>query len=89
MVITGSYDGTLRVWAFNIETKEAPKCLQKIVAHNLYINSLVFDESGDKLYTAHASGLIKVFDSSLDENKQVNLKCISTVDIFMVSEHIW
>jgi WD40 repeat protein len=85
MVVTGSYDGSLRVWTYDAETKEAPKCLQIVTSHTSYINSIVFDETGEKLYTAHASGLIKVFDASLDEAKNVDLKCISTVDIFMVS----
>lgn len=82
--MTGSYDGNLRVWYYDVDSKEAPKCLQTVSAHTSYINSTVFDEAGEKLYSAHASGLIKVFDATLDEEKRVNLKCISTVDIFMV-----
>lgn len=85
MVATAAYDGIIRVWTYNSEnSQEMPKCTQSITGHKGYVNSLIFEEDGSKMYSADATGYIKVWDTGLDENQRATFKCITTVDIFFV-----
>lgn len=80
--MTAGYDGYIRSWEYNIKAKLAPECTNTILGHKGYINSLLFDDDGQKLYSADSIGYIKVWDASIDEELQPSFKCITSVDIF-------
>lgn len=84
VVVTGGHDGLIRSWEYNIKDKIAPKCTNTIFGHKNYINSLLFDEDGQKMYSADSAGYIRVWDVSLNEDQLPNFKCIASVDIFYV-----
>ena len=84
VIVTAGYDGLIQVWKYEIESKISPMCINTAVGHKNYVNSLLFDEDGLKLYSADSAGFIKVWDSSLNEDQEPIFKCITTVDIFYV-----
>lgn len=60
IIASGGYDGILRVWT--IVSLDA-QLLLELEGHNALINSLVFDKTGNNLYTADSAGVVICWDS--------------------------
>jgi len=62
-LVSGSYDGTVKVW--NVETGE---CLKQLLDKSGIIKSLFFTEAG-KLVVTSSEGLIKTLDFTILRNQ--------------------
>lgn len=60
LVITGAYDGNIRVW--NLETK---KCVVTLQNHKTNINSICFASNGSEFFSADADGVIKRWEDTV------------------------
>ncbi|XP_039537758.1 jouberin isoform X1 [Pimephales promelas] len=57
LVVTGGYDGVLRVWNVDIQDVNG-QLLQEFDGHKTFVNSLCFDPEGSRMFSADNSGLI-------------------------------
>lgn len=60
LVVTGGYDGVLRVWNMDIQEVNG-QLLQEFDGHKTFINALCFDPEGSRMFSADNSGLIIVW----------------------------
>ncbi|XP_067938585.1 jouberin-like isoform X2 [Watersipora subatra] len=67
VVVTGSYDNILRVWHIDGADNIQADLQQELEGHDSYINSLCFDEEGNKLFTADNIGTIKIWNVNVTE----------------------
>ncbi|XP_077094982.1 jouberin [Siphateles boraxobius] len=64
LVVTGGYDGVLRVWNVDIQDVNG-QLLQEFDGHKTFINSLCFDPEGSRMFSADNSGLIIVWGTKV------------------------
>ncbi len=90
MVITGAYDGMIRLWTLNtqstLQNTSTPE--KKLIGHKSNVNTLCFNLDGSRLYSADGLGFIKVWSSEkMDGNPSQDLsyECIKTIDALQVS----
>lgn len=76
-VVTGCYDGFIRIWDKNTE-----KCVYKLSGHATHVNAICFNIQGNRMYSGDASGLIKIWAEVDNEGK---FECIRTIDSFNVT----
>eukprot|EP00041_Stephanoeca_diplocostata_P036538 m.1339187 g.1339187 ORF g.1339187 m.1339187 type:complete len:1428 (-) comp24885_c1_seq6:89-4372(-) len=71
-VATGAYDGVVRFWDVGPGRRKhgredtLAQLLTELAVHDLHVNSLVFDKTGVKMFTADESGCICVWVRSTD-----------------------
>ncbi|GAU99655.1 hypothetical protein RvY_10620-2 [Ramazzottius varieornatus] len=58
VVASGCYDGVIRTWSIDVE-KSTYTLLQELTGHVGLINVVIFDRSGDQLYSGGSDGLIR------------------------------
>ncbi|CAM4649213.1 unnamed protein product [Leuciscus chuanchicus] len=64
LVVTGGYDGVLRVWNVDIQDVNG-QLLQEFDGHKTFINSLCFDPEGSRMFSGDNSGLIIVWGTKV------------------------
>uniref|UniRef100_A0A673LKN9 Abelson helper integration site 1 n=1 Tax=Sinocyclocheilus rhinocerous TaxID=307959 RepID=A0A673LKN9_9TELE len=64
LVVTGGYDGVLRVWNVDIQDVNG-QLLQEFDGHKTFINTLCFDPEGSRMFSADNSGLIIVWGTKV------------------------
>uniref|UniRef100_A0A8C2C9I8 SH3 domain-containing protein n=1 Tax=Cyprinus carpio TaxID=7962 RepID=A0A8C2C9I8_CYPCA len=64
LVVTGGYDGVLRVWDVDIQDVNG-QLLQEFDGHKTFINTLCFDPEGSRMFSADNSGLIIVWGTKV------------------------
>uniref|UniRef100_A0A8C1SQT0 Abelson helper integration site 1 n=1 Tax=Cyprinus carpio TaxID=7962 RepID=A0A8C1SQT0_CYPCA len=64
LVVTGGYDGVLRVWDVDIQDVNG-ELLQEFDGHKTFINTLCFDPEGSRMFSADNSGLIIVWGTKV------------------------
>ncbi|CAH2250341.1 jouberin isoform X1 [Pelobates cultripes] len=71
LVVTGCYDGVIRVW--NVKMKEVNgQLLQEFNVHKSFINTLCFDSEGIHMYTGDGSGLINIWSAGISRSSRQN-----------------
>jgi jouberin len=91
---SGAYDGRVRFWAQESHHHGNPsKAFKTILAHSNCVNSLVFSNDGQKMYTGSGSGIIKIWglvhnDTQNMELEKLNYECISIIDTLKVNSHL-
>ncbi|KAK6171988.1 hypothetical protein SNE40_018397 [Patella caerulea] len=61
IIVSGAFDQVIRVWDIAGEDEDA-YLKQEIEDHHGHVNSVCFDEEGEKLYSADSTGLILVWN---------------------------
>jgi jouberin len=64
IVVTGAYDGKIRVWFVDGGSTEM---LKELSGHDMRVNSVCFDAEGGRMYSADGSGVIKAWSSRIAE----------------------
>ncbi|CAE1326571.1 AHI1 [Acanthosepion pharaonis] len=65
LVVTGGFDAIIRVWETHVPDKYG-QLLQEIESHKGNINTLCFDELGEKLYSGDSIGTVLMWNSYLN-----------------------
>ncbi|XP_053489336.1 jouberin isoform X2 [Ictalurus furcatus] len=65
LVVTGGYDGLLRVWNLDIKDVNG-QLLQEFEGHKTFINALCFDSEGSRMFSADNAGLIIAWSTKVE-----------------------
>ncbi|XP_076835204.1 jouberin-like [Brachyhypopomus gauderio] len=65
LVVTGGYDGLLRVWNLDIKDVNG-QLLQEFEGHKTFVNALCFDSEGTRMFSADSAGLIIVWNTTTE-----------------------
>ncbi|XP_046556867.1 LOW QUALITY PROTEIN: jouberin-like [Haliotis rubra] len=68
IVVTGGYDQVLRVWDV-LGDEPHGQLMQEIENHHGHINSICFDEEGQKMYSADSSGAVFIWNVYVTEQE--------------------
>ncbi|XP_033737051.1 jouberin-like isoform X2 [Pecten maximus] len=66
IITTGGYDQVVRIWDVDVDSVHG-QLKQEIENHKGHVNSICFDDDGQKLYTADSVGDIKVWNVYVTE----------------------
>uniref|UniRef100_A0A8B9MTG9 Jouberin n=1 Tax=Accipiter nisus TaxID=211598 RepID=A0A8B9MTG9_9AVES len=69
LVVTGCYDSVIRIWNANVKEIHG-QLLQELDGHKSFINTLCFDAEGLHMFSGDSSGLIIVWDTSVNGSSQ-------------------
>ncbi|XP_071662621.1 jouberin isoform X2 [Patagioenas fasciata] len=69
LVVTGCYDSVIRIWNANVKEIHG-QLLQELDGHKSFINTLCFDAEGLHMFSGDSSGLIIVWDTSVQGSSQ-------------------
>lgn len=69
LIITGAYDGKIRVWLL-AQDGLSGELLKEISGHSVRVNSICFNSDGSRIYSADGSGIIKVWNSGLTDDRR-------------------
>ncbi|KAI9526994.1 hypothetical protein NQZ68_034665 [Dissostichus eleginoides] len=69
LVLTGGFDTLLRLWRVDVPDVNG-QLLQEVEGHRSFINSLCFDPTGRRMFSADNSGLILVWKTTGSEGKK-------------------
>ncbi|XP_067677966.1 jouberin-like [Haliotis asinina] len=68
IVVTGGYDQVLRVWDVSGDEPHG-QLMQEIENHHGHINSICFDEEGQKMYSADSTGAVFIWNVYVTEQE--------------------
>ncbi|RVE57628.1 hypothetical protein OJAV_G00218040 [Oryzias javanicus] len=69
LVVTGSFDCLVRVWRLDVSDVNG-QLLQEFDGHGSFINSICFDSTGTRMFSADNNGLIVVWKTAMSEDRQ-------------------
>lgn len=75
ILVTGAFDCVIRLW-----NRDNGSLLSEIRGHKSNINSIIFDRTGSKMFSADGAGIIKVWTGRMDSSgSSVLFEPLSTV----------
>ncbi|ESO98402.1 hypothetical protein LOTGIDRAFT_62094, partial [Lottia gigantea] len=80
VIVTGAFDQVIRVWDVEGENED-DYLKQEIEDHQGHVNSVCFDEEGEKLYSADSKGVIMVWNTYIDPRRGYITNCTKYQEI--------
>jgi WD40 repeat protein len=91
LVVTGCYDGIIRVW----DVKKKDKLnVGNYSGHQSHVNALCFDKDGSRLYSGDGNGVLRIWSTGPNSNPTSNdnlsslypvFSCIASIDTCLVA----